>query len=564
MMKTRLLLVALILVGVLAAMAAPAQSNWPRKKLIETGWDQPTTATFRKNIAEMEKQPFDGVVIGAVGQDDEKKNLSLRPVFTERPWKAEWFQSAVDDLKATKSSKLTDNFVVIGNNPATVDWFDDEAMKAVIEHWRIAAWIAKQGGLKGIWFDPEPYTEGHNSFGYDLQPQRDKHTFEEYNAKVRQRGREIMQAIAGEYPDCTMFCYWLESINATAAGVDDPMSVLSGGSQGLLPAFINGWLDVIPPQMTLVDGVESAYLYNSPMQFMQSAVLVKGDAQSLVAPENRAKYRAQIQVSFGIYLDAYVNPPTSNYYIDGLGGPRVDRLRKNVTDGLRYADQYVWIYGEKHTWWPTERKDINTTWESALPGTDSALRFASDPDGYARLRVQQLQAEGKLVELFRNGDFGSDKALNAAGQEVTWKSGAPAGWSTWQAAEGGTFAWDKTVGNAAPGSARASKVGMGCFIQEIMPVKPGERYFVSGTYKLQGQGHANIRVRWQTTEGKWIHDQLDKMIFGKGKTGEWVPLSGVAEVPEGVGKMVILLGMGGEFTDQDVAWYDDVHCYRLD
>ena len=24
-------------------------------------------------------------------------------------------------------------------------------------HWRIAAWVAKQSGCEGRWFDPEPY-----------------------------------------------------------------------------------------------------------------------------------------------------------------------------------------------------------------------------------------------------------------------------------------------------------------------------------------------------------------------------------------------------------------------
>lgn len=564
-MKTHRLLAALILLGVIVSVAAPAQSLWPRKKLIETGWDQPNTAALRAHLAEMEKQPFDGLVVGADGKDDAGKSVSLRAIFDPRPWKQQWFQGCVDDLKAIKPTKLTDNFVTIGNNPATVDWFDDEGFKAIVEHWRIAAWIAKQGGLTGILFDPEPYTEGHNSFGYAQQPGREKHTFVEYTAKVRQRGREIMAAVAKEYADCTIFSYWMHSINLTAAGQADALPSLSVSSQGFLPAFIDGWLDVIPPQMTLVDGCESAYMYNSAVPFLQSAVLIKGDCQSLVSPENRAKYRAQVQVSYGIYLDAYANPVGSPWFIDGLGGPRVDRLRANVTVALKSCDQYVWIYGEKHTWWPVDRADINTPWEAALPGADAALRFAADPDGYAQTRLQALREAGKLVDLARNGDFGSEKTTNPDGAAVVYKDGdKPAGWGSWEAADTGSFTWDKLVGNKAPGAARAAKVGNGCFTHEISPVKPGERYLVSGTYKLQGQGNAWIRVRWQTADNKWIHDQLDRLIYGGGKAGEWVSLSGVAEVPEGVGKIVILLGVGGQMSEQDVVWFDDLHCYELD
>lgn len=561
---TRLLAV-LLLVIVVTGCCQAQQSLWPRKKLIETGWDQPSTATFRQNLAEMEKQPFDGVVLGAVGKSDDGKTLSLRPVFSATPWKQAWFQGAVDDLQAVKPTHLTDNFIIIGNNPATVDWFDDEGFKAVVEHWRIAAWIAKQGGLKGILFDPEPYTEGHNSFGYLQQPGRAQHSMAEYMDKVRQRGREVMTAVAKEYPECTIYCYWMNSINAISAGQADSLPSLTSGSQGLLPSFFDGWLDVMPSQMTLIDGCETAYLYNSPAQFMQSALLIKGDAQSLVAPENRAKYRAQVQVSFGIYLDAYVNPPTSPWHIDAGGVPMVDKLRQNVTQALKCADQYVWIYGEKHTWWPTQRTDINTTWESALPGVDTALRFSADPDAYARTRVQALREAGKLAELARNGDFSSDKATDPAGATETYKDGgAPAGWHTWEVANAGNFTWDKTVGRTAPGSAKAVKVANGCFIQSIQPVVPGERYYVSASYRLQGQGSASIRVRWQTPDGKWTQDQLDKMIYGRGPAGEWVPLSGVAEVPTGAGRLVILLGVGGQPTEQDTAWFDDVHCYKVE
>jgi hypothetical protein len=336
-------------------------------------------------------------------------------------------------------------------------------------------------------------------------------------------------------------------------------------SQGLLPAFVDGWLDVIPPKMALIDGCESAYRYNSPLEFLQSALLIKGDAQSLVSPENRAKYRAQVQVSFGIYLDAYVNPATSPWHIDAGTTPMVDKLRQNVTQALKSADQYVWIYGEKHSWWPTPRTDINTTWESVLPGVDTALRFSADPDGYALTRLAALREAGKLVELTRNGDFGSDKTKDSAGAEVVYREGAPpAGWGKWEATDSGSFTWDKAVGNKVPGSAKAVKVGNGCFIQEILPVQPGERYYVSGSYRLQGQGSAWIRVRWQTADNKWTQEQLDKLLYGRGKAGEWVPLGGVAEVPPGAGKLIILLGVGGQPSDQDAAWFDDVHCYKVD
>ena len=43
-----------------------------------------------------------------------------------------------------------------------------------------------------------------------------------------------------QYPDLTLFCYFLGSVNATATGHADPRRVLEGHGYGLLPAFIDG------------------------------------------------------------------------------------------------------------------------------------------------------------------------------------------------------------------------------------------------------------------------------------------------------------------------------------
>ncbi|MEN6643814.1 MAG: hypothetical protein ABFE08_15345 [Armatimonadia bacterium] len=560
-MKPYPLVIALLVVcvvGSLTAQAAPI-----RKKLIETGWDQPDTATLRKNVADMEQTPFDGVVVSCTGVKADGTKTSLRGVFSSTPWEAGWFQNCIDDLQATPFKRFTDNFVIIGANPGNVDWFDDEGWKNVVEHWRITARVAKQGKLTGILFDPEPYTKPYGQFKYALQAQKDQHTFAEYVAKARQRGQEVMQAVAAEYPDITFYTYFMNSVNAIATGNPDPAVALLSSGYGLYPSFIDGWLDVTPPTVKFIDGCENAYLFNSTQQFLHAAVQMKVDAQSLVAPENRAKYRAQVQSSFGIYVDAYANPVGSPWFIDGKGGARVDRLRQNVADALWAADEYVWVYGEKSKWWTYPHPSLKTMWDETLPGATDALRMAVDPADYGRRKLAEMVAAGTATNLTRNGDFSSDKAVGPTPDVMLdWKTGgAPAGWNTWlEDPTKGTFTWDRETGG---GSARASGVAGGCFIQTIMPVEPGQVYAVQARYKLQGQGSASIRIRWQTPEGKWIHDQLDKLVYGSGKASDWQELTGVAEVPEGVGRLIILLGVGGQASDQDVAWFDDVKAYRL-
>ncbi|HPO72256.1 MAG TPA: hypothetical protein PLJ31_05790, partial [Armatimonadota bacterium] len=59
-------------------------------------------------------------------------------------------------------------------------------------------------------------------------------------------------------------------------------------------------------------------------------------------------------------------------------------------------------------------------------------------------------------------------------------------------------------------------------------------------------------------------EELDKTLTTEGPANEWSEIFGVVEVPEGAGKLVVLLGMAGQSTQEDVVWFDDVGVYRVD
>jgi len=553
--------VTLTVASVWLAVAACAAESPPDarrpKKLIAVGWDlQSDTAWIRQHCAQMQERPFSGIVIEVIGRRDDNKPCPLRLAFSKDPWKYEWFQAAADDLKACRFSRFTDNFLVVWANPGDVDWFDDSGWQTIVDHWRIAARLARQAGAKGIAFDPEPYYEPHAPFRFAIQRDRDTRTFDAYAAKVRERGREVMKAVAAEYPDIIILAFFMNSVCDRATGHADPRPLLAAEGYGLLPAFIDGWLDAVPPTVTLIDGYEGSYRYNSDMQFLEAANLVRGPCQELVSPANRARYRAQVQVSFGIYLDAYVNPPTSPWYVDGRGGPRVERLRANVAAAVRAADQYVWVYGEKYRWWPTPNKSVKAeTWPEVLPGCEDALGYASDAEAWARWKIGQLAKAGALKNLLTSGDFAS--------AEPAPKS-EPARWGTWQDSKSkGTFAYDPHVGAAAKGSARLAGMADGCFIQRVK-CEPGRRFAVEAVRRQQGRGDAVLIVRWQTADEKWIAEERDVHIYSADPRDAWGKLFGVVEVPPGAGNLVILLLVRGQTGADDIAWFDDVAVYALD
>ena len=62
----------------------------------------------------------------------------------------------------------------------------------------------------------------------------------------------------------------------------------------------------VPPEMILVDGCEHGYYMDSAEAYLRAANEMRswnGACARLVSPENRAKYRQQVQAGFGFYLD---------------------------------------------------------------------------------------------------------------------------------------------------------------------------------------------------------------------------------------------------------------------
>src|SRR5580765_6044139 len=163
-----------------AALSLNAADSAHGKKLIEFGWDEPDTSFIRQHIAEMEKTPFDGCVFHV--------NLTWNGWDT-RSFTAEELQPALDDLKATKFTRFTHNFLRFNTAPGKIDWFDD--FSAIVHNAKLAAQIAREGHCKGILFDDEQYT--FPLFSYRKQRDAEKKSWDEYAAQVRKRGREVME-----------------------------------------------------------------------------------------------------------------------------------------------------------------------------------------------------------------------------------------------------------------------------------------------------------------------------------------------------------------------------------
>ena len=322
------------------------------KKLIEFGWDEPSTSFVREHIAEMERTPFDGVVFDA----EARKPNGQKFRFTWDGWGTNQIeeadmQRAIDDLRSTRFQRFTDNFFRFNTTPATLDWFDDYS--TVIHNCRVAAWFAKQGGVKGVLFDIEQY-EGQL---FDYRKQRDTKTksWDAYAAKVRERGREVMNAFQEGYPDATIFLTFGYSLpwNQSQQG----KRPLAECSYGLLAPFLDGMLDVAKGKTLMVDGNEGAYRFRDTNRFAASYRAMKQDLLPIVHA-GKISYAQHFSLSFGLWMDCdwrktgwSTNDFSTNFYSP-------DAFERSVRTALQTADNYVWVYTEQPRWWSSEGRTV--------------------------------------------------------------------------------------------------------------------------------------------------------------------------------------------------------------
>ncbi|MDO4587928.1 MAG: hypothetical protein Q4C95_11625 [Planctomycetia bacterium] len=541
----------LILFWLSLTFSIQAQENIlsPRKKLIELGWDIPSTQFLKKNWEEMEATtPFDGVIYHL----NPPGKISSQAIWDARPWNKDDYAVCIDDLNSCHFKQFTDNFIRINFSPANIQWDDDAAWKIIMEKVSICAWVSQASGNKGVAPDFESY--GETLFQYKTDSGL---SWEESKALAFRRGSEFVQAIASYQPNAVVLCLWMNSINSAAGRSSNPDSILSASSYGLLPSFINGMLSAAPDEMILIDGCENGYYYNSQEEYQRAALnmlLWTGSAMKLVDPELKQKYRRQVRAGFGFYLDMYSNPEGNIYYRGPKeGGTRMDRLSDNLSFAVNASDEYVWIYGEKHRWWGvSEDAPESLNWEVALPGLNDIIWQIKNPKLAAQKIFERMQKENPGVNLLQNGHFkqGNEGEL-------------PQNWGSWQIENkpAGNLHWSQDH----EGCALAQKVSNGCFIQSL-DVKENERYYFRVKVKTNRLSSVSVRLRWQTADSKWIHEDLDPIFVVDSKTAsvnDFNIIEGLAVVPQGVGRIVVLLSASGQ-SENDFVLFDNAELYRID
>jgi hypothetical protein len=339
--------IAFALLAVLAFGSAPAQAQGPAsKKLIYYGWGIPDTQYVREHWRDMEKMPFDGTgIMVAVdrkawqrGKRDTGNQLGWQ-VMGRRAFQVEEFREAIVDLQAARWHTMTDNFLPVAlsaaQSAAGLNWFDDGRWRTIANNFAVLASIAAKAHLKGLILDPESYN--YPLFSYAVQRKQVDKPFQEYRQIARQRGREVMTAVAAVLPDAVLLSLF---------GYGLPLHYMKAGKRledvqySLLPAFYDGILEAMPAGISLVDGYEFAKAFKERQQFLKGYQQIHEEVLKFSAVPER--YREKVRAGFGLWLDYRRQP---DYFTP-------EAFQRALGYALEVSDGYVWIYSQGPRFFP--------------------------------------------------------------------------------------------------------------------------------------------------------------------------------------------------------------------
>ena len=505
----------LFLAAALAA-SAVSRADTPRKKCIAFGWEF-RFITPQQMLANAEK--FKDTAIDGVGIYLMATNRAGQAIcsagFTSGPeWDIEAFEDQIPALrKLAETDHFRDSFLKCFDAPRKrIAWQDDAAWARIARNMGVVGRLSRLTGIRGINSDPEDYHRQDQYRRVDGEP-----PYDELTTIARRRGREVFGPLFREQPEARVLFYWFLTSEKSYFETPDPRAAAREKGD-LWPAFADGILDALPPTARIIDGDEHAYSSDYAQRgFHVSACNQRLFAPLLLSPENRAKHALQVQTSFGLYLDMYVNDGGA-WYFGPVNGSRVEHFRRNYSDAFKLADEYVWLWGERlptvHWEGAHVNPSVNTerTWAEALPDLYMPMLALHDADWGLRRRKAALAAAGRLVE--RSPDTGRFEM---------------------ECAKNGSILFAET------------------------DVSAGDTFAVS--LKVRDDG-AKAHVSWQDADGNWLWGLGSTWVpFAQPDSDGWRAGEVFVEAPMGARRLAIGLSAGS--PEGSVVPVDALHVWKL-
>lgn len=308
-------------------------------------------AYIRDHFAHIESLPFDGMTINTPSTTLVMKN-------TTRSYQA--MSNDFAPLNGLTFTRLKHNFAAVSvDRPA--DFFDDWSV--AIANFRTLARVLKERGIEGIFFDNEEYRG--RLFNYPDDCSYQSKSLTEYQTQARLRGKQVMEAIAAEFPEIVFMVY-----HGPYAGFSGtPSNVAPGQLQPSLyelqAAFSVGLIEGMDSLGRFVDGGElygnrTVADFQNAYDFRKTGMASAAVNCPFIPTYLRPVWPQKVSISYGFYNYGWPSGMTMDPGI----------MRTTLERALRRCDDYVWIYFEDLNW--NAPGEIPEAWVDAIVGARAA------------------------------------------------------------------------------------------------------------------------------------------------------------------------------------------------
>lgn len=328
---------------------APTQQPTANKRLILHNWPGGAAMSpqyVRDNAAwfETKRDFLDGVAVIFPGSAQVMKNNVTS---------YDAYLNALSPVKNLPTTNIKYNFALVFNNrPADV--FDD--WTGAIQNWKNLARAARDTGLTGIMFDNEEYFEYWGNWP-EQSTYKDK-TLKQYQDQTRLRGRQVMEAVASEFP--TVDFIVLHGPYISEPSSPDPTYNFVSSSNELKGPFFAGLMEGKGSTATVIDGGEmyglrSASDFSIAYNWQRNGIASDETNSAFIPAALRPIWKRDISVSYGIYNKG-----------DPRGGTMTPTIyQTTLTHALRQADKYVWLYTDDSSFINIGSPQMGEDWMNA-------------------------------------------------------------------------------------------------------------------------------------------------------------------------------------------------------
>ncbi len=349
-----------LMVGVIgclmAASLASAQTLEGKKIIGGHGHAMPTTYHLKKYSKEMQRAPVDGVLV-CVNRNEfagDEKWREIRP--------HNWFRSpaltiddmsiALSELASTELGRFKHNMLwTSGSRRFPGDWFDDDAWERIIlNNARVLAQVYQQGQFEALWFDVEVGGDPPGGcMAWKGTYREKKHSFEEYEAKARQRGRELMQTLTSVAPDFKIVISHAYGLTMKLL-YGRPADELREINYSLLPAFCDGILEGCGESGQLIESGEGTYgtmtypSYAAWRQYEKQAAKRLSKVPQLL--DKHYRYAMAMWLDFEARTMGWHDDDSQKNHFSP------QRMMHALHNAMSASDEFVWTYSIHAHWWP--------------------------------------------------------------------------------------------------------------------------------------------------------------------------------------------------------------------